>query len=109
MAVKLPFVGLSRLLPSSVFGNIYRSLDPAYVRRYPHQFSGGQRARIGIARALAVKPEFLACEGAVTVLDVSIQAQVLNLFMDLRGQFQLTYLSSATILESCGTCRIVWS
>ena len=67
-------------------------LDPGYVRRYPHQFSGGQRARIGIARALAVKPEFLVCDEAVAALDVSIQAQVLNQFMDLRDQYQLTYL-----------------
>ncbi len=67
-------------------------LDPVYKRRYPHQFSGGQRARIGIARALAVNPEFLVCDESVAALDVSIQAQVLNLFMKLRADMGLTYL-----------------
>ena len=67
-------------------------LDPEYKRRYPHQFSGGQKSRIGIARALAVKPDFLVCDEAVAALDVSIQAQILNLFMDLRRSLSLTYL-----------------
>ena len=67
-------------------------LDPSLKQRYPHQFSGGQRQRIGIARALAVKPEFLVCDEAIAALDVSIQAQVLNLFMELKEDLSLTYL-----------------
>ena len=67
-------------------------LEASYASRYPHQFSGGQRQRLGVARALAVQPEFLVCDEAVAALDVSIQAQVLNLFIDLREQLNLTYL-----------------
>lgn len=80
-------------LPAYVDAMLARvGLAPEFKRRYPHQFSGGQRSRIGIARALAVKPEFLVCDEAIAALDVSIQAQVINLFMDLRRDFDLTYL-----------------
>ncbi len=70
----------------------YVGLNPYFINRYPHEFSGGQRQRIGVARALALQPEFIVCDEPISALDVSIQAQVVNLLEELQEEFKLTYL-----------------
>ena len=91
-AVVHGFVSASRMLEFVADLLLRVGLDATAMARYPHQFSGGQRARIGIARALAVNPELLVCDESVAALDVSIQAQVLNVFSELRESLGLTYM-----------------
>jgi oligopeptide transport system ATP-binding protein len=89
--VHTPFKGPERRARVEELLNLV-GLNPYFVTRYPHEFSGGQRQRIGIARAISVEPDFIICDEPISALDVSIQAQIINLLEELQDRLHLTYL-----------------